>query len=107
MLSPCGTRDRTPRMSRRMCRMAVLMQTAPHPRGCTTPYAGMPGHGKHAIPAYIERAEATPVSGRVEVCLRERGMEGTRRERGNVRLCVFYVRNCLISSEDRAEGPHN
>jgi hypothetical protein len=58
-------------MSRRMCRMAVLMQTAPHPRRCTTPYAGMPGHGKHGYQSTSSGREATPVSGRVEVCLRE------------------------------------
>ena len=87
-------------MSRRMCRMAVWMQTAPHPRECTTPYAGMPGHGKHPIPAYIERARGhfcfwpgrgLPQRDALPALLREGGMEGTRRERGEREImCLLH-----------------
>jgi len=43
-------------MSRRMSRVAVWMQTASHPRGCNTPYAGMTSYSKHTIPAGGEQA---------------------------------------------------
>ena len=35
------------------------------------------------------------------------GMEGIRRERDSVILCVLYVKECLIYQGDRGKEPHN